>query len=127
VLDRLTGKRPLDEGLAFSRTMVSEEGRHQKPGRLGVAVTEEVAGPPVPAGHGTTGVEGEDGVVGGIEDGGQERFAVGCNGARMLGDGANLRHEPTRRPPYRGTEPAHRCCRRRSLILQLFGSVPCLR
>ena len=111
VLNDFAPKRLLDEGLTFPQTVVSDELRHRKPNRLGVVVAEEVAGAPVPAGHRATAVEAENGVVGGGEDGGQERFAIGCSGARMLGDAANVGHEALRRPPTVEQSGPDSCCR----------------
>jgi hypothetical protein len=75
--------------------MLGKQHRRRLPDNVRFLVPVQTAGAAVPAGQGTALVDAEDGIVGRIEDGGEEALpvrGVSCfRGVGVLGDRVSLR------------------------------------
>jgi hypothetical protein len=89
-------ERSGDEGCAFATAVLGEQSFGRLPDDVSRLVAVEASSAEVPPGDRAAPVDAEDGVVGGIEDGGEELAfvpgAVRSGGVGVLGDRVNLRH-----------------------------------
>ena len=84
-LDAFACEGPLDERLSLTSSMVGEEGGSRPADRGVVGIAGEAAGTSVPRHQHAFVVESEDGVVGRLQDGLEERLAKDTGVRRLLG------------------------------------------